>query len=329
MNLRSLRYFLKFTEYGSISRAALDLHITQPSLTQHLKHLETHFGVDLFMRHGRGIILTEAGKLLRDRGELVLGMIDGLNSELESSAALPRGTLSVGMPISWADHVTYPAIERFRREYPDVRIKLLVNASEALAAAMNNNEIQFAVLTEVDDLSPFWATPIIEDGLFLVGPATSNVRELSSATLEDLVDFPMILPLNSTVGLNRIDRRLAAKGLVLNRVMETGSTNILPLVARGAGFTALGAAALPPPGPDSPYAVVPISGMSMIWTLAIPRNRPKTAAVSAFEAIVVDQVKTSVASGTWQTARIIEQGAGGPSSTDADGADTRGRAKAG
>ena len=62
MNLRSLRYFLKVAEFGSITRAALGLHITQPSLTQHLRHLEEHFGLPLFMRHGRGVILTEAGK---------------------------------------------------------------------------------------------------------------------------------------------------------------------------------------------------------------------------------------------------------------------------
>ena len=313
MNLRSLRYFLKVAEYGSLTRAALDLHITQPSLTQHLRHLEDHFGIRLFVRHGRGVVLTEPGKVLRDRGEALIDQIDGLRSELESSAAQPSGTLSVGMPISWSDRVTYPVVERFRRLYPDVRLKLVVNASEALAAAMSNNDIQFAVLTEIDDLTHFRSTPIVEDGLFLVGPASSDLKGKAVAALDDLVGYPMILPLNSTVGLRRIDRALAALGLTLNRVMETASTNILPLIARGAGFTALGAAALPPMNADSLYAAIPISGLSITWALAVPKNRPKTAAVAAFEELLIEQVTQSSASGHWRPARFLGQPVGTPS----------------
>jgi LysR family nitrogen assimilation transcriptional regulator len=305
MNLRSLRYFLTVAECGSITRAALELHITQPSLTQHLKYLEDHFGVALFMRHGRGVILTDAGKLLRVRGGALNDQIEGLRDELESSVALPRGTLSVGMPISWSELVTYPVIMQFRRLYPDVRIKLVVNASEALATEMSNNEIQLAVLTEVDDLTPFRSTPVIEDGLFLVGPAGSQLNQREPVMLADIVDYPMILPLNSTVGLRRIDRALAAVGRRLNCVVETASNNILPLIARGAGYTALGAAGLPALGTDSPYEAVQISNMSMIWAFATPKNRPKTAAVSAFEALLTDQIAVAVLSGAWKTARIL------------------------
>lgn len=307
MNLRSLRYFLKVAEVGSMTRAALVLHVTQPALTQHLKQLEEHFGIDLFMRHGRGIILTEAGNLLRLRGEQLIEEIDGLHGELDSRAAVPRGALAIGMPISWSERVTYPTVLRFRRDFPDVRIKLLVNASEALASAMSNNEIQIAVLTEIDDLSPFRATPILEDGLFLVGQAGSGLRGKTSATLEDLVDYPMILPLNSTVGLRRMERSLATGGLTLNCVLEAPSTNILPLVARGGGFTALGAAGLPTLGPDSPYEAVPINGLSMTWAIATPRNRPRTAAVNMFNRYLVEQVAAAVASGDWKTANLLAQ----------------------
>lgn len=305
MNLRSLRYFVKFSEYGSITRAALELHITQPSLTQHLKHLEEDLGVALIMRHGRGVILTEAGKLLRDRGQVLLEQLEVLRSELESSAVVPRGTLSVGMPISWSERVTYPVMERFRTEHPDVRVKLIVNSSEALAAAMNGNEIQFAVLTEIDDLDPFIAAPILVDGLFLVGPATSDIGAMESAQLTDLVEFPMILPLNSTVGLSRIDRILAAAGRRLKCVVETQSSNILPLVARGIGYTALGAAGLPPLGAGSSFTAIPIIDLSMTWTLAVPRNRPRTAAVAVFERFVRERVEHVIRAGGWRTARIL------------------------
>lgn len=307
MNLRSLRYFLKVTEYGSITRAAIGLHITQPSLTQHLKQLEEYFETPLFMRHGRGIVLTEAGRLLRLKGEILIDQIEDLRGEVEQSAATPRGTIAVGMPISWSELVTYPVIERYRREFPDVRIKLVVNASEALATAMNNSEIQLAVLTETDDPGQFWSTPIMEERVFLVGPASSGLRDDKPVSLNDLIDYPMIIPLNMTLVMRKVDRALASAGLSLNAVLEAPSTNILPLIERGVGFSTMSAAGLPTTGPGSPFAATPISGMSMAWAIATPKNRPKTAAVSAFEALLIEQIKAAVSSGRWRTGRIIGQ----------------------
>lgn len=304
MNLRSLRYFLKVAEYGSITRAAMSLHMTQPSLTQHLRGLEDHFGLALFMRHGRGVMLTEAGKTLRLKAEILLDQIDVLPSQLESSKSLPRGTLSVGMPISWSALVTYPIIERFRREFPDVHIKLAINASEALAEAMNANELQLAVLVETDEQDNFWSKPLVEDGLFLMGPAGSGLNSLGSISLKDVSSYPMILPLNLTMVMRRIDRALAASGGGFKSVMETPSTHIQPLVARGLGFTVLSACALPPEDQLSAFEAIPIIDASMTWSIATPKNRPMTAAVAAYETFLTEQVRESVSSGQWRTARM-------------------------
>lgn len=303
MNLRSLRYFLKVAEYGSITRAALSLHITQPSLTQHLRHLEDHFGLPLFMRHGRGVILTEAGKTLRLKAEILIDEIDGLPSQLESSQTRPRGVLSIGLPISWSELVTYPVIERFRRDFPEVYIKLTVNASEALAQALNANELQLAVLVETDEQDSFWSRNLVEDDVFLLGPAGSKLSVLDALTLKDLAHYPMILPLNLTMVMRRIDRALLTSGGTLNAVMETPSTHILPFVARGLGYTILSACALPMEL-DGQFEAIPLTDASMTWTIATPKNRPKTAAVATFERYLTEQVMDVVSTGRWRTARM-------------------------
>ena len=303
LNLRSLRYFLKVAEFGSISRAAASLHMTQPSLTQHLRSLEEHFGLPLFMRHGRGVILTEAGRTLRLKAEILIYEIDGLKSQLECSQDQPRGNLSVGMPISWSGLVTNPVIERFRREFPDVGIRLAINSSEALADAMNADELQIAVLVKTDEQENFRLKPLVEDDLFLLGPAGSGLAGLGAASLKDVASYPMIMPLNLTMVMKRIDRTLIAAGTTLNTVIETPSTNILPLVARGLGYTILSACALPPPGSED-FEAVPITDASMTWEIATPKNRPKTAAVAAYERFLVEQVTQSVSSGLWRTAKL-------------------------
>jgi len=292
--------------------------MAQPSLTQHLRHLEDHFGLPLFMRHGRGVILTAAGKALRLKAEILIDQIDALKSELESSEARPQGTLSVGMPISWSELVTYPVIERFHREYPEVRIKLAVNASEALAESMNSNQLQIAVLIQTDGQDNLWSKPLVEDDLFLLGPAGSDLHKLESISLKDVASYPMILPLNLTMVMQRIDRALAAAGGTLNAVVETPSTNILPLVARGLGYTILSACALPPESSDTAFEAIPIIDASMVWAIATPKNRPKTAAVLVFEKFLTEQVADSVSSGRWRTAIMRAQ------SSDEEGNDDLG-----
>lgn len=318
MNLRSLRYFLKVAEFNSITRAALGLHITQPSLTQHLRHLEEHFGLPLFMRHGRGVILTEAGKTLRLKAEILIDQIDGLQSQLESSETRPHGTLSIGMPISWSELVTYPVIERFRRDFPEVYIKLTVNASETLADSMNANELQLAVLVETDEQDSFWSKALVEDDVFLLGPAGSRLSELGTVSLKDIAHYPMILPLNLTMVMRRIDRALVASGSTLNAIMETPSTNILPLVARGVGYTILSACALPPTGQDTEFEAIALTDASMTWAIATPKNRPKTAAVSMFERYLTEQVAESVSSGRWLTAKMRTLSDHAPNDDDAN-----------
>tara|TARA_R110002124_G_scaffold63777_8_gene174617 strand:- start:14268 stop:15101 length:834 start_codon:yes stop_codon:yes gene_type:complete len=270
------------------------------------------------MRHGRGVILTAAGKALRLKAEILIDQIDALKSELESSEARPQGTLSVGMPISWSELVTYPVIERFHREYPEVRIKLAVNASEALAESMNSNQLQIAVLIQTDGQDNLWSKPLVEDDLFLLGPAGSDLNKLGSISLKDVASYPMILPLNLTMVMQRIDRALAAAGGTLNAVVETPSTNILPLVARGLGYTILSACALPPEGSDTAFEAIPIIDASMVWAIATPKNRPKTAAVLVFEKFLTEQVADSVSSGRWRTATMRAQ------SSDEEGNDDLG-----
>src|SRR3546814_20967895 len=91
MNILSLRYFLKIAEHGSITRAAAELHITQPALTRHVAHLEDQLRVKLLMRHGRGVRLTEPGRLLTTRARGILADIDFLSEELQIGNASCRG----------------------------------------------------------------------------------------------------------------------------------------------------------------------------------------------------------------------------------------------
>src|SRR3546814_6415989 len=111
MNILSLRYFRKIAEHGSITRAAAELHITQPALTRHVAHLEDQLRVKLLMRHGRGVRLTETGRLLTTRARSILADIDILSEELIARQTEPQGELSVGLPWYWSEGITATVVK--------------------------------------------------------------------------------------------------------------------------------------------------------------------------------------------------------------------------
>ena len=98
MDVRQLKYFMAIAEEGQISRAAKRLHISQPPLSLQLKLLEEKLGVQLIERDTRSMKLTQAGHMLYQRAEQILGMIDTASKEVREYHGGVHGMLSIGSP---------------------------------------------------------------------------------------------------------------------------------------------------------------------------------------------------------------------------------------
>ena len=97
MELRSLHYFVRVAELGSITRAAAHLHLAQPALTRHVQRLEEELGVALFTRANRGVRLTEAGEKLLDSAVRILRDIERTGDEIRTQDAHPSGRIILGI----------------------------------------------------------------------------------------------------------------------------------------------------------------------------------------------------------------------------------------
>src|SRR3954468_23773585 len=98
MNLRQLQYFVEVSEVQSVTKAATRLNLAQPALTRHIRTLERDLGVQLFSRSGRGIALTNAGAVFRDRVKSILRDLDRAQLEVQALSRSPRGRIDIGRP---------------------------------------------------------------------------------------------------------------------------------------------------------------------------------------------------------------------------------------
>lgn len=138
MDLRQLRYFLAVADAGHITRAAAQLGLQQPPLSQQIKALEAELGLLLFERHARGVNLTDAGRLLQVEARRLLQDAAALAQRMQGVAQGQRGRLALGFTSSAAAHALLPAsLRACRQQHPDITLELREhNAAEITEALL-------------------------------------------------------------------------------------------------------------------------------------------------------------------------------------------------
>ncbi|WP_454721278.1 MULTISPECIES: LysR family transcriptional regulator [Cupriavidus] len=147
MELRHLRYFLTVAETGHITRAAEQLGIQQPPLSQQLKALETELGVILFERQPRGVVLTAAGRALRADVLDIFARLEQARQRMQRMARGEEGTLSVGFTSSAAAHKLTPEVLRAcRRQHPGITLKLRESNAAEVTEQLASGNLDVALL---------------------------------------------------------------------------------------------------------------------------------------------------------------------------------------
>ena len=192
MELRNLRYFLAVAREENMTRAAEQLHVTQPTLSKALRSLEDELGTRLFTRRSFSIKLTDEGMLLRDRAEDLIGMADKIEKEFLSLEDITGGELFLGLAESRLIKYVAEAIKSLQEKYPSLRYHITSGDTEQVADKLQKGLLDFVVLAEEPDPSKYEFLPFPEaDRWGLVFPRTDPLAEKEYFTPEDLRGLPL------------------------------------------------------------------------------------------------------------------------------------------
>ncbi len=241
MDLKQLQVFSEVAVAGSLSKAAISLSVSQPLVTRHVRSLEDELGVELFYRNGRGVTLTEAGRLLKQHADDILGALSRAKSEISTFQMSPTGKLIVGVPPSVGTVLTVPLVKKIKNEYPHIALRIIEGFSGHVLEWLTLGRIDAAVLYNSPTHPSVLTEPLVEDELFMLGP-TRYPEEMGTGplSLDWFARLPMILP-SRPHGLRRLlDDVLAEHGVEPRIEMELEAMpSALLLVEEGAGFTVL------------------------------------------------------------------------------------------
>jgi DNA-binding transcriptional LysR family regulator len=191
MTLQQLTYFLAVAQQGSFSAAARSLHMAQPSLSEQIRRLEAELGVALFARAGRGLALTEAGRLLRPQAERTLAAAQEAADSVREVRELTGGTASFGTFGNAPFYLLSDLVQDFRKRHPNVRVRLVGLNSSEVAEAVREGRLEGGLIALPIDAHGLDVRPAIRDEiLFLTADQTAIAEPM---TIERLVTRPLIL----------------------------------------------------------------------------------------------------------------------------------------
>src|SRR5919112_2161217 len=191
MTLQQLTYFLAAAKQGSFSAAAEELHLAQPSLSEQIRRLEAELGVALFTRAGRGLMLTEAGRLLRPHAERTLAEAREAAESVREVRDLTGGTVAFGTFGSAHHYLLAGLIQDFRARHPTVRVRAVGQNSVEVADAVRDGRLEAGLVSLPIDDRGLDVRPAMREELQYLSANPAHVRE--PMTIERLADAPLIL----------------------------------------------------------------------------------------------------------------------------------------
>jgi LysR family nitrogen assimilation transcriptional regulator len=242
MELRQLRYFVAIVDHGSLSRAALVLHVAQPALTQQLRQLEDELGVQLLHRSAQGVLSTDAGKVFYEHAQAILKQVADARSAVTQSAERPSGGVTLGLPHSISGALALPLLTAARATYPQITLQLTEELTGNLSEQLKSGRVNLAVLFDDGQLTQFATTALVEEQLrFICRADAAFALGEQALTLERALQTTLILPGLQHGVRPRIESVVRAAGLKVSNVIEINSIAIL----KSAILADMGATLLP------------------------------------------------------------------------------------
>ncbi len=308
MELRQLRYFVAIVDHGSLSRAALVLHVAQPALTQQLRQLEDELGAQLLHRSAQGVLSTDAGKIFYEHAQAILKQVGDARSAVTQSATRPSGSVTLGLPHSISGALALPLLMAARTSYPEITLQLTEELTGNLAAQLKSGRINLAVLFDDGQLAAFAAAPLVtEELMFICRPHAPYAPAGPQVTLAEALASTLILPAQQQGVRPRIEKVAREAGLALSTVIEINSIAIL----KSALLADMGATILP----VAPLLAEVGSGALLAYPIVEPalarsvslcasKNIPLTNAAAAVGRLVHQVTRELCEGGAWRGATL-------------------------
>ncbi len=227
-HLRQLRAFCAAAACGSISKAAEQLSISQPSVSLHIQNLEKRFNTTLFERRGPKIQLTPAGAVLEKLSAPLVEAIDKLPASFSATLGeVTQGQLNIASGQSTLLYMLPDAIKTFTEQYPQINVALHSVTGRAGMALIREEKVDFAVGAMFDVPDDLVYHPLVEYEPMLITALDHPLAKSSAITLEDLSEYGLILPPRHLTTWQQVNTVFSNHNVPYSIALEAGGWEVI------------------------------------------------------------------------------------------------------
>ncbi|MBN1648418.1 MAG: LysR family transcriptional regulator [Spirochaetales bacterium] len=231
-NLELYKVFYETARQQSVTAAAEALFITQPAVSQAIRHLEDMLNTTLFTRKPRGMELTKAGSVLFQYAEQAYALLEKGEQHLRQLHNLEKGEFIISAGDTICRHILLPVIERFHVQYPGIQVRVTNRTSPETARLLREGNADIGLLALPLDEPSLNVLPLFSvHDAFLCGK--KHLEKLPvPAGLSDIQQHPLLLLESGTITRKTQEDQFLEKGLSLDAEIELGSLDLLVEFAR-------------------------------------------------------------------------------------------------
>jgi DNA-binding transcriptional LysR family regulator len=299
MDLWQLHIFCNVVEWKSFSRAGQHVHLSQPTVSSHIKDLEAHFDCRLIDRLGREAVPTKAGEILYRYARKLLAMRDETEAAMADFQGRLQGRLMIGGSTIPGGYLLPRIIGAFSSLYPDVTVSLIIADTENIIQQVLSGELELGVVGARTRKANLVQEAIAIDEMRLVVTSDHPWSGLKRISLEDLQSEPFIVRENGSGTRKSLEEILFSGGYRLSDLRiaaEMGSTvAVIQAIKGGVGVSIVSTTAVRDDLRSGKLTALEIEGYQLTRHLYLTHNRTRTASplAAAFSAFVKQQVSLS------------------------------------
>lgn len=267
--MRHIHAFLAVARWGSFTRAASELRVSQPALTVQVKQLETRLGISLFDRNKRRVSLTQAGRDLVAPLQRVIFDFESVITRTKDFVEHRRGIVAVGALPSVAAGLLPRAMRQLADQHPGIVVRVTDALAGRIAALVKAGDIDFGISSQMPTDRELTYQHLLSDRLCAFVLPDHPLVKKKTVTLRDLVAHPLILLVKGSSVRDIVERALEKKGLKISVAYES----IYMSTALGMARAGLGVAVLPESalivGAQAELRIVPVSTPSLTRKIGI------------------------------------------------------------
>ena len=238
MTLRHMKIFVAVYQNSSITKAAADLHLAQPSVSVSIRELEEYYGIHLFERIGRHIVPTEGAKELYGYALHIVSLFEEMEQKMKNWDAF--GTLRVGASITIGTHILPVLLRLYEEKYPERTVEVIVNKSSAIEQDILNGRIDIGLIENQPGNQDTISEPFASDSLCAIVSPGHPLTRLKIVSLEQMAKYPFLMREKGSAGREILEACFSERQITVRPLWESVSTQaIVRAVAEGLGVAVL------------------------------------------------------------------------------------------